>query len=169
MKRSRWTLAGVLGGKVGRFVGQCWWEAQGSKGLAYVLSVLAVPANSPITDGALVSLSLLSHPPWYRARKSLPKDTGRQKQDKDFQDRWRGKKGCEILNMTRSHWNEVLCFPFGNFWVLQGGWIAAPLYVSGVSRLEDLKQGLYNTVLVGRSAVYFREKRASQFPLTPLW
>jgi len=27
------------------------------------------------------------------------------------------KKGCEILNMTRSHWNEVACFSFGYFWV----------------------------------------------------
>lgn len=147
MKRSRWTLAGVQGGKGRQFVGQCWWETRRSEGLAR--------SSSPVSNywwNSCISLCLpfSSHPPWNHARKGLPKDTGRQKQDKDFQDRWRGKE--RLWNIKHDEvsleWSGMFFF-----WIFLGllkctsGRINAMLYVSIISRMENLQQTFYNNSL----------------------
>lgn len=83
-------------------------------------SVLAVPAQSPITDGTLASCSAFLSP--LILLETMPEKASLKTQEdrnktKIFRIGGGEKKGCEILNMTRSHWNEVACFSFGYFWV----------------------------------------------------
>lgn len=89
-----------------------------------------------------LSSSLLSSS-FKPCQKGLPKDTGRQKQGKDFQDRWRGKE--RLWNIKHDEvsleWSGMF-----SFWIFLGllkytsGRITAPLYVSVISRLEDLQK-----------------------------
>lgn len=143
MKWSRWTLAGVQGWKGGQFVGQCWWDTRRSEGLAHILGTWS-SSPSPITDETCASLSVFLCPLILletMPQKASLKTQGDRNKTKIFRIGGGEKKGCEILNLTRSHWNEVF-----SFWIFLGllkytsGRITAPLYVSVISRLEDLQK-----------------------------